>query len=176
MFDLMKLPHIIYTSALILLTILGYQEACAQQVNMSRQTLSCAGGTFTVSSSDQHLLIQQSIGQASVIGLHRRGTQAIRQGFLQPVMGGTKSTSTPTTIEVSFFPNPFDNSFTIQCANYYDELVTVELLDLTGRSVFKAQYASGPSLLITPSQQSSGIYLLVVRSGNATFTSKIQQL
>lgn len=176
MFDLMKLPHIISTAVLILLVILGYQDAYTQQVSMSRQTLSCAGGTFAVPAGDQHLLIQQSIGQASVIGLHTRGAQAVRQGFLQPVMGGTKNTPSPTTLEVSFFPNPFDNSFTIQCANYYDELVTVELLDLTGRSVFRAQFVSGPSLLITPSQQSSGMYLLVVRSGNATFTSKIQQL
>jgi Secretion system C-terminal sorting domain len=73
--------------------------------------------------------------------------------------------------ELSVYPNPIGTNFTL--TGLQDGMVTVELLDISGRTIWQeARQVSGNRLELT-NQWSSGLYMIKCNQGSATYFSKI---
>ncbi len=119
------------------------------------------------------LFVQQSVGQASVIGSYRNTGTTVRQGFLQP-LGGHAQQIKDRTLQAIAFPDPFVSSFMLRFDALPEGPVTLELVDLTGRHIWSSSYAAALELFIQPPQLAAGSYLLRIRSGARSATLHLQ--
>ncbi len=71
--------------------------------------------------------------------------------------------------KVNVYPNPADNLINIELINaiYKDEL-TIELLDLTGRSVYKTKQTTGSKTITVHPDLNSGTYLIKIKLNDGT--------
>ena len=80
------------------------------------------------------------------------------------------------SLNVSVFPNPFQNQVHIHIVDEVDSEVEIKVHDLMGRLVFHQLYEDVQKLTIQLPNVSSGSYVISVASENRLFTSHIQKL
>lgn len=74
------------------------------------------------------------------------------------------------------YPNPTENVLTIETENTANHGLAIEILDVTGKVVFRKDFKNGYTPLmerIDVSGYSKGIYLVKVKSANAVYVSKV---
>ncbi|MCB0692341.1 MAG: T9SS type A sorting domain-containing protein, partial [Saprospiraceae bacterium] len=67
------------------------------------------------------------------------------------------------------FPNPTSNSITVDFVSISDQVITVELFDITGKIIYQEKYGvniGSNKLNLDMSQLSSGVYMLRLESYN----------
>jgi hypothetical protein len=144
---------------------LCFLESSAQVIQ--RQTTSAAGSTAQISYGNANLLIQSSIGQASVIGIAQTDRAQLRQGFIQPLGARSVRRSSENNLEVDIYPNPFREWFNVQFQQELNAEITIT--DLMGRSIFHTRIEGLQSAQIGLDQGAAGTYLVFIQSGNKVF-------
>jgi len=83
---------------------------------------------------------------------------------------GTKNVVTKN--ELTLYPNPAENSFTIKLPNHQPEFLQIEIYDLTGRSVLIStnQHSDHP---VNVENLITGIYFVKAFNGNGIFSGKL---
>ncbi len=147
-----------------------------QQAEIRRSTTGHYAAAAYISQSAGHpWTIQQSIGQASVIGVSARSDYTVRQGFIQPEFA-IKASAKIVGLQAALFPNPFGNQFQISFGDKVQEKLDVQIFDLAGRMVYHNQFGAAQSISIDFPNAATGIYLVRVATGHKQYAGRIQKL
>lgn len=117
----MKVTHLI--------TLTGLFPALLQAQSIHHQMTSSQGASVHVSNS---LLVQQSIGQQSVIGNYLGPTFSVGQGFQQGKNFKSKGPS-DFSIQILSYPNPFISKINFQFSSPIEGLIKISIYDIMGK-------------------------------------------
>lgn len=141
---------------------------------LQRSTISNGGGSVEIESNNQSFIIQQSIGQSSVIGLANLVNAKVLQGFIQPdLLDKILTPDTPAELEADMFPNPFDTHIYLQFDFVPKTNVVVSAYDVMGRVVWSKSYASSDQITIEPTNLNYGYYFFKVECNGMQRVEKI---
>jgi len=160
----------LYLIPVLLLALLFAVQTIAQESALQRKSLNSCGSQITGNS----IAAQQTIGQVSALGTHKTNQQTVRQGFLQPLISLSDSENA-VEINVEVYPNPFSTEFSLELDSALEGLILIQLFDLTGRLVKETSESAAGNMRLNCSNLETGIYLLYVRHGENTFSTKIQK-
>lgn len=156
---------------IIVLIYFTFQQVNAQAPNKLRSTLSSGSTQGMVSPGKKPFPVQQSIGQMSVIGTYEAKGFLLRQGFIQPVY--KKASATAENYEVNIAPNPFSAYITITPGNGQTEKLSVNIYNLSGKTVYSKQYNTSRELSIDLSSLANGLYIMKLTSAKKDYTTKL---
>ena len=157
---------------LALLVLLSLQSASAQTPVKLRATLSLGGTSNSFTAMGKHYFVQQSVGQSSVIDSYKAAGFLLRQGFIQPLKGASKASSTQT-LQATISPNPFSSTITLSLTDAISENLYVTLHDLYGRILFANRFAATQELSLDFGSLAPGIYILSVTTGKMHLVAKV---
>jgi len=161
----------------ILLFIVTFQFTIAQSTQsdyLVRSTTGASGSSVTSHQNNKTFIVQQSVGQASVIGTFETTQYAIRQGFIQPdVLSKIINKNISLDLEASFYPNPFVESVTLAFTEKIEGKVEVAVFDMLGRLVFSNNYTAEQNLKVQFHNLSVAEYILKVTANNKQFVKNI---
>ena len=141
---------------------------------LQRGTISNGGETVELESNNERFVIQQSIGQSSVIGLASLGSVNVLQGFIQPdLLDKILTPDMPAVLNVDIFPNPFDTHLYLQFDFVPKTNVVVSAYDVMGRVVWSNSYASSDQITIEPTNLNYGYYFFKVECNGMQRVEKI---
>lgn len=160
-----------------MISLLLLSELYGQQAFLVRQTLSSNGASVNLSGGSDQLVVQQSIGQSSIIGKNESTHTLLRQGFIQAPLGATLIVKL-ARLDISTYPNPFYDLITIDWSEEHLNEVTVILRESSGKTVLKVENSElySANLTLETNHLSAGSYILQVASENKVFTSKLIKL
>jgi hypothetical protein len=139
-----------------------------------RSTTGVAGSSENISVNNKNYVVQQSIGQASVIGTFYDSDYTLRQGFIQPnVLVKIIDKSIPLNLAAVIYPNPFTESVTLSFSEKINDTVDVSVFDLLGRLVFSKSYMADQSINVEFNNLSVANYIIKVTANNKQFIKKI---
>ena len=139
-----------------------------------RATTGVAGSSENISYNNKQYVVQQSIGQASVIGTFYDGNDTFRQGFIQPnVLAKIVDAAIPLNLAAVIYPNPFTESVTLSFSEKITNTVEVSVFDLLGRLVFSKSYAADQNIHVQFNNLSVANYIIKVTANNKQFIKKI---
>ena len=151
----------------------GYSQNNDSQL-LVRSTVGVSGSSSTVSVDNKTYTIQQSIGQASVIGTFKTNNYTLRQGFIQPnILTKIKDTNIPLNLSAIVFPNPFVENISLSFNENIKGEVIISLYDLLGRMLFTNKYEANKNINIPLKELPVAHYILKVRANNRQFIKKI---
>jgi hypothetical protein len=145
-------------------------SAMAQSPALLRSTAGSGGSSKTITVGENSYLIQQSIGQGSIIGSVTQSGVVLHQGFVQP-----RYTSQRTGVSVfraTIFPNPFSSQLIIQLGEDNPGPVWITLSDILGRAVY-SNVLEGQWIYLETGTLPSGYYTIEIRSGKKIYNSKL---
>ena len=106
--------QLLLVSALFLVCIQFTEAQNTTSAYLARATTGAAGSSENVTINNKAYIVQQSIGQASVIGTFSDENYTFRQGFIQPnVLAKIIDLAIPLSLDAIIYPNPFLESVTI---------------------------------------------------------------
>ena len=141
---------------------------------LQRGTISNGGETVELESNNERFVIQQSIGQSSVIGLASLVSVNVLQGFIQPdLLDKILTPDMPAVLDVDIFPNPFDTHLYLQFDFVPKTHVVVSAYDVMGRVVWSNSYASSDQITIEPTSLNYGYYFFKVECNGMQRVEKI---
>lgn len=139
-----------------------------------RSTTGVSGSSNLVSLSNQNYVIQQSVGQASVIGTFANGSLIFRQGFIQPnVLTKIVDKKTLLSLEAIVYPNPFMESINIVFSEEITDKISVEIYDMLGRLVFAKIYSPSQNVYVMLGSSPVANYILKVNANKKQLVKKI---
>lgn len=146
----------------------------SQEAFLVRQTLSSNGTSANLTKGYDQLLIQQSVGQLSVTGKSESNQTLLRQGFIQAPLGGSLNIKL-AELQISSYPNPFNDQIIIDWSEEMLNEVTIILRDCTGKVVVETSCSGMIQTWssIETHHLTVGSYILQVTSDNRLFTSKL---
>jgi hypothetical protein len=148
--------------------------ASARSQELVRSTVGVSGASSSVQSGDKTYIVQQSVGQSSVIGLFTADNYAIRQGFIQPpirILSVGSDNSNP--IDAVLYPNPFASDVRIVFNESLEGKVDITIYDMLGRVVHSRSMAATKEINLELSFLSSAQYVLLLTSNNREFKANI---
>lgn len=146
----------------------------ASRALLVRSTVGVSGSTEILKSQNVDYVVQQSIGQASVIGTFFIGNLTVRQGFIQPnVWAKIVNKKIPTDLEVVVYPNPFVESISLLFHENVTDKVKVEIYDLVGRLIFANSYAPSQNINVILSNVPVANYILIIQANQKQSIKKI---
>ena len=150
----------------IILSLFGLGSLTSFSQQIVRSTLGSIGSSM----GNGTVTVQQTAGQPSVISfVKNEDGSAIRQGFHQPYFYEIERDD----LNVTIYPNPNNVKFSFQVAVDENIAFDYQLMDQQGRSVLKNS-ASGNNLIeVNIEQPSTGMYHLLIVSGDKTSSFKI---
>ena len=166
-----KIKHMKIYNLLIATLLLGSMLNAQELV---RSTVGVSGSSSTVGSGDRQLIVQQSVGQSSVIGYFTNENISIRQGFIQPpieILGTANDDNNP--IDAVLFPNPFSSSVTVAFNEELKENLQITIYDMLGRVVYETSSRAEAQITIDLGFLSSAQYVLLLTSENRQFKANI---
>lgn len=106
------------------------------------------------------------------------GTNYYRLGFVDAMGKTTYSTTVSVdnakAIGVSFYPNPVKSVLNVKIASVQSATASISLVNATGKTVKSLQLSKGASnVSFDVANIAKGTYLVVLRDGNTTNTSKV---
>ena len=167
----LNITSIIYQLFFLLLSTALY----SQEYNILRQTTGMTGGSSTIQLNNQDYHVQQSIGQASVIGSFSTSNSTLRQGFIQPNVLLLRHISNEE-LKITIYPNPFRASISMELEEDLNTYVDLKIFDITGRVVYVHNYSSFSYTELNLSFLRSGSYVIQIQSDNKLFSAQIQKI
>jgi len=137
-----------------------------QAQEIARSTVSSIGTSTTISTDSKSYVVQQSIGQASVIGKFDGDGIALRQGFIQPPIRVTAIVTQDTNLTGAIYPNPFSSHVNVAFNEEIKESISVVLYDILGRIVHQDSFQAAQEISINLEFLASAQYVLLVSSNN----------
>jgi hypothetical protein len=156
----------------LLLFFFAAFQMLGQEVQVLKQNLNSNGSSAHFSSGNKNYIVQQSVGQASVIGFGESDRLKAFQGFFSPYPTLKAPSAQSQELRLSAFPNPFQDRLNLRFEEDVDQPVSLELRDLNGRVVFKQSQTPATNMsFLLPSHLENGAYLLLISSAQKSYTS-----
>jgi hypothetical protein len=159
-----------YIIFFLYLTLVGVS---ANGQMLVRQTVGVSGSSMTLDLEGSTYVIQQSIGQASVIGTFQTPAISARQGFIQPLNVKVVSKPLEDGLNLSIYPNPFKSQLMIKFDKQTETSVEFQIWDLLGRQVYYNQFPPSSEIPLDLNFLSKAQYIMNITSGSAIYTTKI---
>ena len=154
----------------LLLFFIGF-SLYGQQVH--HQMLSSQGSSNVLPTGT---LVNQTIGQQSVIGNYKVSNSIIGQGFQQSLIAKSGVSSVSNFISTTTYPNPFVDQLNFQFSSPIRGLITVTVFDLLGRLVYKVQKEASQNILTLDNLHfSQNEYLVKLSAPNYNYSTQIIQ-
>ena len=154
---------------IIIVTLCISSSAFAQGV--VRSTLGVSGSS--VIAGENELMVQQSVGQSSVIGTVERSGVVTRQGFIQPPVEVTGVILDESTLGARIYPNPVQSSLNVIFTEEIQGEVSFLLYDMLGRTVYDKTEAANQNMTLDMNALSSAQYILLITSGKKQFKANL---
>ena len=139
-----------------------------------RSTTSSSGSTSELILDGNNVIVQQSIGQSSPIGVALTSKAEVLQGFIQPsILSKILTPNVPQILEASFFPNPFVNNLYLELDEIPSSNVIVTAFDITGTVVFSESLPANNRIKLEPIQLKTGYYFFKVECDGMQRIEKI---
>jgi len=100
--------------------------------NISRFVFSTGGGSLV----SEEIAFTSTIGQAGLAGNLSGEEISLHIGFQQMVLPASTASITSGDRQIMVYPNPFNNSFTVQVHTKNDQWMSYHLVDIHGRILF----------------------------------------
>lgn len=170
----MKLYVFIAFVLCFVFSINGQDTTESKSYSILRSNLGTSGSSHTIVTKKGAYSINQSIGQASVIGTYSNNAYYLRQGYQQPLSKIKVSPlSQNNDLSATVFPNPFEQSVSIFFNKNMKKDISVLVFGLNGKLIYSKKYMPLQRIQIHFDDLSSGTYLLKVVSNNKLFHSKL---
>lgn len=147
-------------------------ESNSQTYTILRSNLGLSGSSNTVNTGVGEYTLNQSVGQAGVIGTSSNNILTLLQGYQQHMLT-LESLSTEEKFQVLIGPNPANEWVNIIFKETITEDVTIRLIDLSGSVVKTKKYAASQIQRVSLEGLSTGMYMLQVISQNKQLISKL---
>ena len=138
-----------------------------------RSTVGVNGSSKQINAEGKTYVVQQSIGQASVIGDHSTSGITLLQGFIQPPIRVEINTFSESSLQATVYPNPFDSNVTVRFSEAIEGTVTVVLYDVSGRIIYNQEKPPSKEIVLDFGFLSTASYLLRVSHEGKEFTANI---
>jgi len=166
---------LLFVTTLFLVFISQFSKAqSTSSEQLVRSTTGVSGSSVSITVNNKSYVVQQSIGQSSVIGTFENTNYTLRQGFIQPnVLSKIIDKNIPLNLEATFYPNPFTESVTLAFTEKIKGNVEIAVFDMLGRLVFSKNYTAEQNLKVQFHNLSVADYILKVRANNKQFVKNI---
>ena len=139
-----------------------------------RGTTSSAGSTAYGNVDGENVVVQQSIGQSSIIGVAHSSEASAFQGFIQPnLLDKILTPDVPQVLEANLYPNPFVDQIFIEFDFLPETDINVNVFDIMGSVVWSNSYSSTHYIVVEPNNLSYGYYFLKVECDGMQRVEKI---
>ena len=138
-----------------------------------RSTVGVNGNSTTTTVSGKQYVVQQSVGQASVIGNHTVQDFTVLQGFIQPPIKIEGVLDEDNSLQAVVFPNPFSSNVEVRFSEEIDAPLSITLYDISGRVVFSKEMAPAREIQLDFDFLSSASYLLFISQAKKQFTATL---
>ena len=155
------------------------QEALhAQETAGSSLTLRSTTSISTINPGQQsEYILQQSTGQAGVIGTYRSGDYLLSQGFVQAaVWANIVHLDDVLDLKVRVFPNPFIDEVHVSFLESLSQPVDVIIFSDMGRKLESVTYESGQDLSLSLKHLSPGRYYIKITTDQRQFVGHLIKL
>ncbi len=169
----MKGLQIICTCFLFCMYQHMYSQSAATQ-HAVRATTGVSGSSQQVTINNKNYVIQQSIGQAGLIGSRNSNEAAVIQGFLQPyVWNAIVNREHPLDLTARIYPNPFFEKIQAVFSETVKTPIDVEVYDVLGKQVYSRQFKASQKIEVTLSEFSNAVYILKCTANKKQFVKRI---
>ncbi|MBK8600087.1 MAG: T9SS type A sorting domain-containing protein [Flavobacterium sp.] len=130
----------------------------------------------TKSTLSNAFYVQQSIGQASVIGTTvAENGMVLRQGYLQPNVKGPfrNQSSNLFSATTLIYPNPFNQKIHINFEEKITTNIDVKIFDVFGKQVFEREYEAQQELELAASNVPEAAYFLYITANKKAISKKL---
>ncbi|TMM57886.1 T9SS type A sorting domain-containing protein [Maribacter algarum] len=138
-----------------------------------RSTLSTSGFSKQLSEKDGAFLVQQSIGQSSVIGTSQVNGVEVRQGFIQSGLKVSKLIVTESDLDAVIYPNPIHSELNVKFNEDIDDNIFISIYDMMGRLVFIDEQKPQQEITLDLNALSSSTYAMRIVTGSKQFKVNI---
>lgn len=150
------------------------QQVLSQSNLLVRSTTGASGASKEITDGNQTYVIQQSIGQKSVIGTIDNGNYILRQGFIQPdILAKIMDKNVPLNLHMKVYPNPFANQISLSFNEEIKDGIDIEVFNILGSQVFKMSYQPSQQINVKLDKLSSGQYFFKAIANHKQFLTKI---
>ena len=120
------------------------------------------------------IYVTQSIGQQSITGNVNNSSSKIIQGYQQVYWKNLIASTSPVSINITFYPNPATDVVNFNFSNLETSKVNVMIFDYSGRNLANSEIdiAAFKSVLDV-SMLPSGSYLIYLHNNKINFYTKI---
>ena len=138
-----------------------------------RSTTSASGASSTILQGDRELVIQQSVGQSSVIGTFQTTANYVRQGFIQPPIEIKSINVDESDLDAVVYPNPFSSTITISFNEPVEGTISIYVYDLLGRTVYQKDVQAAERIEVQLEELSTAQYVLLVSTATKQFKANL---
>lgn len=150
-----------------------FQQIHAQS-NLVRSTIGASGASTEMSNGNNTYVIQQSVGQSSIIGTINNSDYILRQGFIQPdVLSKIAEKNMPISLQIMLYPNPFQENISLAFNENISGEITLTVYNLLGALIYSQNYQSSQQLEVLLNWLPSGEYILKTVANQKQFIAKI---
>ena len=139
--------------------------------HLLRSTISVSGQTTETINKN---LAQQSVGQASPLGLQQTSNHTVRQGFIQPAqLKRMLLESHSSDLSVNIYPNPTTDKITLAFKDLITGKVNLSIYDQMGKLVMEEVRESEVELTYSLINLVVGNYFVKVSASNKEYVTQI---
>ncbi|MEK9603098.1 MAG: T9SS type A sorting domain-containing protein [Flavobacteriaceae bacterium] len=170
----MKLKFIFILSLVALMMVNGLFGQNVKSKNLKRSNIGAGYSSASMVQNNKTYVIQQSIGQTSVIGTHSNDNYTLRQGFIQPdILEKIIDKQIPMILDLVFYPNPFYEKANLSFSEVIEGGVEVQVFDILGRLIISNKYQPSQQLELNLDLPNTGDYIIKVKANNKQFIKHI---
>tara|TARA_B100001758_G_C17981401_1_gene388333 strand:+ start:20 stop:514 length:495 start_codon:yes stop_codon:yes gene_type:complete len=156
---------------LLILLFLPFFAFSQSSSNLLRSTISNNGSSVKTINKG---IVQQSIGQSSLVGLQYTSKYIIRQGFIQPThLKSTLPISNDVELSVDIYPNPTTDRITLDFREAVTGEVLLSIYDYSGRLIIEESQEAQATLSYSLNSLAPGNYFIQVSGSNKAFVTQI---
>src|SRR5690606_20263787 len=102
-----------------------------------------SGASLEMKNGNNVYVIQQSVGQPSIIGTVREGEYVLRQGFIQPdILSRVAEKNMPLNLQLSLHPNPFQEQISLVFNEEIKGEINITVYNILGALIYTKNYQS----------------------------------
>lgn len=120
------------------------------------------------------ILVNQSIGQLSIIGNFTSSKVIVGQGYIQSMLVSAKNSKNSSTISPLVYPNPFVDELHFKFFISVDELIKASVFDIRGRLIYSQEKRPiNNELTLTELYFSEGTYFIKLETQKFIYSTQI---
>ncbi len=165
--------RITFLFSLLIMCLQGFSQVESSS-SFLRGTASSAGSTVQAQIDGHQVVVQQTIGQSSIIGAAKTENVSAIQGFIQPLLLDKILTpDVPQVLEAKIYPNPFVENLFLEFDLMPETNIVISAFDIMGKVVWSKSYASSNFISLEPTNLTYGYYFFKVECDGMQRVEKI---